>query len=480
MSEKTYLFYDLETTGLSKAFDQVLQFAAIRTDMQFNEIARYEIEIELLPDVVPSPMALITHRIPLDGRENTLKDAVGIYRIHEMINYPGTISCGYNTLGFDDEFLRFSFYKNLLNPYTHQYANDCSRMDVFPMLVYYYLYAKDSMQWAEGERNSLKLEDIAKANKIEMGRAHDALNDVEATVSLAKKMAKANPKMWKYLAQYFNKNEDFSRIASLPEAFSGDRGHHLGLLIDSKFGHMNFYQRPVMCIGRHNHYKNQFIWLCLDNPELQSCGIEDLAMKGCIYRKKLAEPGFVLPLKDRYTQRLSAERCVLMKSNLSWLEKNMAHLVDISHYYREYVYPSLDNLDLDAALYDAGFRTDEEERVCEHFIAAPAEVKHKLLDKFDNEHMCAQALRYLWRNYFEHLPEIQREKMKVYTDILNVKSVDEAVVDYRGKPRLLPQTAWQETQDLLQSENMDLEQQQLLKKLGQYLEDNFLINTQVV
>ena len=43
--KKTYLFYDIETTGLNKAFDQVLQFAAIRTDRQLNEIERYTLLI---------------------------------------------------------------------------------------------------------------------------------------------------------------------------------------------------------------------------------------------------------------------------------------------------------------------------------------------------------------------------------------------------------------------------------------------------
>ena len=38
----TYLFYDLETTGLNPCFDQVLQFAAIRTDLSLNEIERHE------------------------------------------------------------------------------------------------------------------------------------------------------------------------------------------------------------------------------------------------------------------------------------------------------------------------------------------------------------------------------------------------------------------------------------------------------
>ena len=36
----TYLFYDLETTGISPAFDHPVQFAAILTDADFKEIAR--------------------------------------------------------------------------------------------------------------------------------------------------------------------------------------------------------------------------------------------------------------------------------------------------------------------------------------------------------------------------------------------------------------------------------------------------------
>lgn len=40
-SNQTLLFYDLETSGINNSFDQVLQFAAIRTDLDFNEIERF-------------------------------------------------------------------------------------------------------------------------------------------------------------------------------------------------------------------------------------------------------------------------------------------------------------------------------------------------------------------------------------------------------------------------------------------------------
>ncbi len=59
---KTFLFYDLETTGLNKAFDQAIQFAAIRTDMALQEIERHEFRIRLNSDILPAPAALLTHK----------------------------------------------------------------------------------------------------------------------------------------------------------------------------------------------------------------------------------------------------------------------------------------------------------------------------------------------------------------------------------------------------------------------------------
>jgi exodeoxyribonuclease-1 len=55
----SFIFYDTETSGLSSAFDQILQFAAIRTDDDLNETGRFEIRSRLLPYVVPSPQAML-------------------------------------------------------------------------------------------------------------------------------------------------------------------------------------------------------------------------------------------------------------------------------------------------------------------------------------------------------------------------------------------------------------------------------------
>ena len=51
-----FVFYDTETTDIW--FDQILQFGAIRTDDDLNEVDRFEIRCRLLPHVTPSPKAL--------------------------------------------------------------------------------------------------------------------------------------------------------------------------------------------------------------------------------------------------------------------------------------------------------------------------------------------------------------------------------------------------------------------------------------
>ena len=61
-----FIFYDTETTGISTSFDQILQFAAILTDDDLNELDRFEIRCRILPWVVPSPRALLTTGVTPD------------------------------------------------------------------------------------------------------------------------------------------------------------------------------------------------------------------------------------------------------------------------------------------------------------------------------------------------------------------------------------------------------------------------------
>ena len=178
----TYLFYDLETTGLNVAFNQILRFAAIRTDLELNEIERKTINVKLRDDIVPSANALIINRLSLNDIIDGECEYEAIVDIYKLFNQPGTINMGYNSISFDNEFLRYNYYRNLLDPYIHEWKNDCCKMDIMPITLYYYLFKPGALKWPGNEIDKkLKLEHINAANNLADGMAHDALVDVEVS-----------------------------------------------------------------------------------------------------------------------------------------------------------------------------------------------------------------------------------------------------------------------------------------------------------
>ncbi|WP_435521330.1 exonuclease domain-containing protein [Bradyrhizobium ottawaense] len=63
----SFVFFDTETTGLKRGFDQILHFAAVRTDENLNEVARFETRSRLQPHVLPHPSALRTNGLPIES-----------------------------------------------------------------------------------------------------------------------------------------------------------------------------------------------------------------------------------------------------------------------------------------------------------------------------------------------------------------------------------------------------------------------------
>ena len=216
-NENNFVFYDLETSGLNKAFDQVLQYAAIRVDQDLQPVEEYDYRVKLHDDVLPAPEAICTHGIGINDHQDAQPEVHAIRHIHQIHNEPGTISGGYNTLGFDDEFLRFSFYRNLLHPYSHQYNNQCGRFDIYAILPFYYLYAKDAIAWPSIDgKISLKLDALNEENNWLKGRAHEAMHDVRVTLELARRLKDHDEEKWQYVMSYFNKQTDSQRITQLP------------------------------------------------------------------------------------------------------------------------------------------------------------------------------------------------------------------------------------------------------------------------
>lgn len=460
--QKTYLFYDIETTGLNKALDQILQFAAIRTDMDLNEIDRHEIWIKLNNNIIPSPYASITHRISIESVKNGLNEFEAIEKIHKLINTPGTISVGYNSLGFDDEFLRFSFYRNLLPPYTHQFANQCGRMDIYPMIILYYLFKPDSLKWPEIDgKISLKLENLAARNDFNHGVAHNALVDVEATIALAK-LLKQDESMWDYCRGYFDKKIDIDRTLQLEMKINDCK---YGLFVNGKIGSTNHFIVPVLGLGQHQHYKNQSLWLRLDKTELSQTKVDDITNTTWCMNKKAGEPGFVLPNKERYLSHINDERQQISNDNLNWLEQNPDILAAIADYYKQFKYPVVPDVDIEAALYDIGFYSYAEQDECSVFHKASTDKKISLLNDFSNPNIRELALRILGK-HFHH--DISDSMGAEYQDYVNKMIKEQPIIDYRGEKKTTIKQALNDITKIRNKVECDAEQIELLKELESY------------
>ena len=111
-----YVFYDTETTDVSTAFAQILQFAAIKTDDDLHEIDRFEIRCRLLPHVIPSPKALLVTGISpetlTDPALPTHYQAVREIR-QKLMEWSPAVFIGYNSIAFDEELLRQALFQTL-------------------------------------------------------------------------------------------------------------------------------------------------------------------------------------------------------------------------------------------------------------------------------------------------------------------------------------------------------------------------------
>lgn len=212
-----FVFYDLETTGLSPEFNQPLQFAAILTDESFVEIERVNFRCRLARHILPSPQALCVTSVSPDqltdqNLPSLLEFSQAIAALTER--WAPSIWVGYNSLKFDEIMLRQTFYQNLLpNVYATQ-INGNTRFDILPVMHAVYAREPGLFSWPtdDSKRPVFKLDQLAPANGFKSHNAHDALGDVEATIHIARQIYQKNPALWTELLDNAHKSHVQKKI----------------------------------------------------------------------------------------------------------------------------------------------------------------------------------------------------------------------------------------------------------------------------
>jgi exodeoxyribonuclease I len=264
---RSIYWHDYEAGGISARSDAPLQHAALRTDEELRYLDEpIDWYCQLAGDKLPHPEAIaITQINPLHCQENGLSEPVFFRRINQEMSNPGSCVAGYNSIKYDEEMTRFGLWRNQIPVYDREFRNNNSRWDLLPLAAAVYALAPSAIDWPIKEETglvSLRLEDIAKQNNIAQDNAHNAVDDVKATIDVARLFKQSAPDIWDFSYQHRNKRAISHHLAP----------GKISLLVQTVLGAENAFVSPVLIIGWHPLDKSRVVGVKLrDIDALRRC-----------------------------------------------------------------------------------------------------------------------------------------------------------------------------------------------------------------
>lgn len=187
-----------------------MQFAGQRTDMDLNPIGEpYNVLVALNDDTLPSPDAImVTGITPQQTKAEGYTEAQFAKMLMDEVFTPDTITVGFNSIRFDDEFIRHLLWRNFYDPYEWSWKDGRSRWDLLDITRMTRALRPEGIEWPFLDGKAVnKLELITKLNGIDHFKAHDALSDVEALIAVTRLIKSKQPQLYEYLLKMRDKNE---------------------------------------------------------------------------------------------------------------------------------------------------------------------------------------------------------------------------------------------------------------------------------
>ncbi len=420
----TFSFYwhDYETWGADPRRDRPAQFAGLRTDADLNPVGEpLVIYCRPTDDMLPQPEAcMITGITPQHALREGLNEAEFIARIHHELAISGTCGVGYNTIRFDDEFTRYTLYRNFYDPYAREWQNGCSRWDIIDMVRLTHALRPQGIEWPLNEAGvvSFRLELLSAANGITHESAHDALSDVHATIALAKLIKQRQPKLFDYVLANRDKRT-LGQQLNLQQ-------HRPVLHVSSMYPAERGCIAMVMPLARHPGNPNGVVVYDLryDPTPLLELDAEALHERLFTPSADLPEGVDRLPLKTVHLNKCP----VLVPMNTLTSEAAERWSIDVAAGERHrdilLAQPGLEQKiqavhqmkafdpisDPDQALYSGGFFSRDDRQRMERILQSEPAALHDFPLVFDDSRLPEMLFRYRARNWPESLDPEERER----------------------------------------------------------------------
>ncbi|HET6435574.1 MAG TPA: exodeoxyribonuclease I [Xanthomonadaceae bacterium] len=422
----SFLFYDLETFGADPRTSRIAQVAAIRTDTELRQVEEpISFFVRPADDLLPSPAAtLVTGITPQHALREGVHEAEAFARIFEEMARPETCTLGYNSLRFDDEFVRHGLFRNFFDPYEREWKGGNCRWDLLDVLRLAHALRPDGLVWPTREDGapSFRLEHLAAANGVREGDAHEALSDVRALIGLARRLRAAQPKLWEYALGLRDKRRAaamLDTVALLPV-----------LHVSQRYPASRLCAAAVLPLARHPLIDSRVIVFDLDgDPEaLLALSAEDIAERLYVRAADLPEGEARVPLKEVHANRCPAlvAWAHLREADFARLGIDSAqaearaarlrpHAADLAEKVRRVFATerARTQADADASLYD-GFTGDGDRRRLQQVRATPPHLLGARDFGFADARLTELLFRYRARNWSETLTADERARWDDY------------------------------------------------------------------
>jgi exodeoxyribonuclease-1 len=411
----SFYFYDYETFGVSPKTSRIAQFAGIRTDENLNIIDEKMLYCKPTGDVLPDPIAVnVTGITPQLCEKNGLIEKDFIAEINKEFSTPKTCVVGYNNIRFDDEFTRHTLFRNFFDPYAWAWKGGNSRWDLLDVVRMCYALKPQAMNFPLiDDIPSFKLDKLAPANNI-IVKAHDALEDVRATIAIAKIIKEKEPKLFDYALSLKDKKTVANKVTLFEPML------HTSGMYPAKLG----CTRRCVALGFSllgnaiifNLDQDPQILLDLEAIELKKLqfakkqdlpeGQERLQIKEMHFNKSPMFVPNIAKLDPKTVKHLSIDMDKTDKHLAFILENKQAISQKIKEMYQKTEFAK--NNDSDQSLYD-GFLSNNDRQVADEIAKTPVENLSNLQPQFENENLKKLFVNFKARNYPETLSESESE-----------------------------------------------------------------------
>jgi exodeoxyribonuclease I len=427
----SFFFYDLETSGLDPRQSRIMQFAGQRTDEDLNPIGEpVNVLVKLAPDTLPSPDAiLVTGITPQQTIADGLTEAEFLKLFYDEVVQPNTTFLGFNSIRFDDEFMRFLHWRNFYDAYEWQWLDGCSRWDLLDVVRMTRALRPDGIEWpfAPNGKPANRLELLTAVNGLSHEHAHDALSDVHATIAVAKLIRDKQPDLFNWLFKT-RKKKDVSALMEQGQPFVYSCGKYssdnLNTTVAIKLA--KHTQRDEYLVYDLRHDPTPFLQMNVDelvaawryskDPDAVRLPVKTLKCNHC---PAIAPLGVA---KDAATQERIGLTLATVTKHLNILKDNQAAFVeklteavkqmDAEREARQITLVDDENT-VDSRLYD-GFIEAGDKSIMRAVRAAAPEALTELGQDFSDDRLKSLMPLYKARNYPRTLTDEERAEWEAF------------------------------------------------------------------